>query len=86
MFSDIKSKKNGLLQEGLKLHQLNYEVDEVIEAAARGLDDRIREGTLVIYIFLRFVRCSERWHLGRIVTSYEAQLFLNYFLTISSCV
>ena len=40
-------KKNGLFSKGLKLLYLNYEVAGVTEAAARGLDDRIRGPTLV---------------------------------------
>ena len=47
MLSDKKLSKSGLCSKGLKLLHLNYEVSEATEAAARGLNKRIRGPTLV---------------------------------------
>ena len=50
MLSDKKLSKSGLCSKGLKLLHLNYEVSEATEAAARGLNERIRGPTLVCSI------------------------------------
>ena len=46
--SDKKLNKSGLCPKGLNLVNVNYGVSEASEAAARGLNERIRGPTLVI--------------------------------------
>ena len=48
--SDKKLNKNGLGSKGLKLLHQNFEVSEATEAAARGLNERIRGPTLVVAV------------------------------------